>query len=100
PQIVENFDGKDLTINEALNITIAAEEFPELASYKGHTLITTDGTTLLGADNKAGIVEIMTAMHYLIQHPEIKHGEIRIAFTPDEEIGRGPQKFDVEKFNA
>src|SRR5699024_9665934 len=75
-------------------------EFPELPSYKGHTLITTDGTTLLGADNKAGIAEIMTAMEYLKTHPEIEHGDIRVAFTPDEEIGRGPHKFDVERFGA
>ncbi|MFD1850843.1 peptidase T [Oceanobacillus bengalensis] len=100
PQIVENFDGNDITLNEKLNIILSAKEFPELPSYKGHTLITTDGTTLLGADNKAGIAEIMTAMNYLIQHPEIKHGRIRVAFTPDEEIGRGPHKFDVKRFNA
>ncbi|MET1138645.1 M20/M25/M40 family metallo-hydrolase, partial [Bacillus subtilis] len=73
---------------------------PELHEYKGHTLITTDGTTLLGADNKAGIAEIMTAMAYLIEHPEVKHGKIRVAFTPDEEIGRGPHKFDVAAFGA
>ena len=79
---------------------MSTEEYPELHNYKGHTLITTDGTTLLGADNKAGIAEIMTAMEYLIQNPDIKHGDIRVAFTPDEEIGRGPHKFDVEKFNA
>ncbi|MFD1038270.1 peptidase T [Virgibacillus byunsanensis] len=98
PQIVENFDGKDLNLNE--DVILSATEFPELPSYKGHTLITTDGTTLLGADNKAGITEIMTAMEYLINHPEVKHGKIRVAFTPDEEIGRGPHKFDVERFNA
>lgn len=100
PQVIENFDGNDITLNEKLNIVLSAKEFPELPSYKGHTLITTDGTTLLGADNKAGIAEIMTAMNYLIQHPEIEHGQIRIAFTPDEEIGRGPHKFDVERFGA
>jgi len=100
PQLVENFDGNDITLNKEQNIILSAKEFPELPSYKGHTLITTDGTTLLGADNKAGITEIMTAMHYLIEHPEIKHGKIRVAFTPDEEIGRGPHKFDVERFNA
>ncbi|WP_042220494.1 peptidase T [Oceanobacillus manasiensis] len=100
PQLVENFDGNSLTLNEALNVVLTPEDFPELPSYKGHTLITTDGTTLLGADNKAGIAEIMTAMHYLIEHPEIKHGKIRVAFTPDEEIGRGPHKFDVERFDA
>ncbi|WP_010651847.1 peptidase T [Oceanobacillus massiliensis] len=100
PQIVDNFDGNDLILNEKLNVVLSSKEFPELSGYKGHTLITTDGTTLLGADNKAGIAEIMTAMNYLIQHPEIKHGKIRVAFTPDEEIGRGPHKFDVERFNA
>jgi tripeptide aminopeptidase len=79
---------------------MTTKDFPSLPSYKGHTLITTDGTTLLGADNKAGIAEIMTAMSYLIQHQEIKHGKVRVAFTPDEEIGRGPHKFDVAAFNA
>ncbi|SFB07469.1 MULTISPECIES: peptidase T [unclassified Bacillus (in: firmicutes)] len=100
PQIVENYDGKDIVLNENLHIVMSVNDFPQLTNYKGHTLITTDGTTLLGADNKAGIAEIMTAMAYLIQHPEIKHGKIRIAFTPDEEIGRGPHKFDVAAFNA
>jgi len=100
PQIVENFDGKDLTLNEEIGVVLSAADFPELPDYQGHTLITTDGTTLLGADNKAGIAEIMTAMHYLINHPEIEHGKIRVAFTPDEEIGRGPHKFDVGRFNA
>ncbi|MFB1097593.1 peptidase T [Terribacillus sp. JSM ZJ617] len=100
PQVIENFDGNDITLNEKLDVVLSAAEFPELPGYKGHTLMTTDGTTLLGADNKAGIAEIMTAMEYLIQHPEIKHGKIRIAFTPDEEIGRGPHKFDVEAFGA
>lgn len=100
PQIVENYDGNDITLNESLNIILSTEQFPNLKNYKGHTLITTDGTTLLGADNKAGITEIITAMNYLIQNPEIKHGKIRVAFTPDEEIGRGPHKFDVERFNA
>jgi tripeptide aminopeptidase len=100
PQIIENFDGNDIILNEELNIVLSSDEFPELPSYQGHTLMTTDGTTLLGADNKAGIAEIMTAMAYLIKHPEIKHGDIRVAFTPDEEIGRGPHKFDVKKFNA
>ena len=98
PQIIENYDGKDITLNP--NVTMSTKDFPSLPSYKGHTLITTDGTTLLGADNKAGIAEIMTAMSYLIQHPEIKHGKVRVAFTPDEEIGRGPHKFDVAAFNA
>ncbi|MBT2662079.1 peptidase T [Bacillus sp. ISL-45] len=100
PQIVENFDGNQIILNEEQNIILSPADFPELPKYKGHTLITTDGTTLLGADNKAGIAEIMTAMAYLIKHPEIKHGRLRIAFTPDEEIGRGPHKFDVEAFNA
>ncbi|WP_433745703.1 peptidase T [Falsibacillus pallidus] len=100
PQIVEDYNGEDIVLNKEQNIVMSTNDFPELPSYKGHTLITTDGTTLLGADNKAGITEIMTAMNYLIQHPEIKHGKIRVAFTPDEEIGRGPHKFDVEAFNA
>lgn len=100
PQIVENYDGNDITLNESLHIIMKTKDFPQLPKYKGHTLITTDGTTLLGADNKAGIAEIMTAMAFLIKHPEIKHGKIRVAFTPDEEIGRGPHKFDVEAFNA
>lgn len=100
PQVWENYDGNDLVLNEAKQIVMTTKENPELLNYVGHTLITTDGTTLLGADNKAGIAEIMTAMEYLINHPEIKHGDIRIAFTPDEEIGRGPHHFDVEKFNA
>jgi tripeptide aminopeptidase len=99
-QVVENYDGKDIVLNENLHIVLTTNDFPQMANYKGHTLITTDGTTLLGADNKAGIAEIMTAMDYLIQHPEIKHGKIRVAFTPDEEIGRGPHKFDVAAFNA
>ncbi|WP_050613447.1 peptidase T [Bacillus testis] len=100
PQIWENYDGGDIVLNEKLNVILSPKEFPELSGYKGHTLITTDGTTLLGADDKAGMAEIMTAMDYLIKHPEIKHGKVRVAFTPDEEIGRGPHKFDVEAFNA
>ncbi|MEC1596165.1 peptidase T [Bacillus spizizenii] len=100
PQIIENYDGKDIVLNEQLQVILSPDQYPELPGYKGHTLITTDGTTLLGADNKAGIAEIMTAMDYLIKHPEIKHGTIRVAFTPDEEIGRGPHKFDVKRFNA
>lgn len=100
PQIIENYDGTEITLNKALHIVLSPKDFPELVNYKGHTLITTDGTTLLGADNKSGIAEIMTAMAYLILHPEIKHGKIRVAFTPDEEIGRGPHKFDVNAFNA
>lgn len=100
PQIIENYDGSDIVLNEALSVVLSPNDFPELAQYKNHTLITTDGTTLLGADNKAGVAEIMTAMHYLLRHPEIKHGKIRVAFTPDEEIGKGPHKFDVAAFNA
>ncbi|CAN2249107.1 peptidase T [Bacillus vallismortis] len=100
PQIVESYDGKDIVLNEKLQVILSPDQYPELTGYKGHTLITTDGTTLLGADNKAGVAEIMTAMDYLIKHPEIKHGTIRVAFTPDEEIGRGPHKFDVKRFNA
>ncbi|PGS55243.1 peptidase T [Bacillus sp. AFS041924] len=100
PGLVENYDGKDIVLNESLNIVLSKSHSPELSKYIGHTLITTDGTTLLGADNKAGIAEIMTAMDYLVQHPEIKHGKIRVAFTPDEEIGRGPHKFDVKAFDA
>ncbi|MDR7002541.1 peptidase T [Neobacillus niacini] len=100
PQIHENYDGSDITLNEALKVVLSPKDFPSLPDYKGHTLITTDGTTLLGADNKAGVAEIMTAMAYLIKHPEIKHGKVRVAFTPDEEIGRGPHKFDVARFNA
>ncbi|MGE7053945.1 peptidase T [Paenibacillus glucanolyticus] len=100
PQIIEHYDGLDIILNRAQNIVLSPRDFPELSGYKGHTLVTTDGTTLLGADDKAGIAEIMTAMAYLIQHPELKHGTIRVAFTPDEEIGRGPHKFDVEAFGA
>lgn len=100
PQIVENYDGSDIVLNDALHIVLSPKDFPSLEQYKGHTLVTTDGTTLLGADNKAGVTEIMTAMAYLIKHPEIKHGKVRVAFTPDEEIGRGPHKFDVSAFNA
>ncbi|QED47284.1 peptidase T [Cytobacillus dafuensis] len=100
PQIHEKYDGNDITLNNELHIVLSPKDFPSLIQYKGHTIITTDGTTLLGADNKAGIAEIMTAMTYLINHPEIKHGKIRVAFTPDEEIGRGPHKFDVAAFNA
>ncbi|MCE4955858.1 peptidase T [Macrococcoides caseolyticum] len=98
PQLIDNYDGQDITLKNGL--VIEKSKFPELEIYKGHTLMTTDGKTLLGADNKAGITEIMTAIEYLIQHPEIKHGKIRFGFTPDEEIGRGPHKFDVERFGA
>lgn len=100
PQIVENYDGGDVILNKELGIVLSPEAFPSLKNYKGQTLITTDGTTLLGADDKAGVAEIMTAMNYLIQHPEIKHGKVRVAFTPDEEIGRGPHKFNVDRFGA
>ncbi|WP_372663697.1 peptidase T [Cohnella sp.] len=100
PQIVEHYNGKDIILNEELQIVLSPRDFPELAAYEGQTLITTDGTTLLGADDKAGMTEIMTAMAYLIKHPEIKHGKVRVAFTPDEEIGRGPHRFDVTAFNA
>ncbi|MFX3617748.1 MAG: peptidase T [Sporolactobacillus sp.] len=100
PQLIESYDGKDIVLNQAKNIILSPATFPELKKYIGHTLITTDGTTLLGADDKSGVTEIMTAMDYLLQHPEVKHGRIRIAFTPDEEIGRGPHKFDVQAFDA
>ncbi len=100
PQIIENYDGKDIVLNKEKNIILSPNYFSDLLLYKGQTLITTDGNTLLGADDKAGITEIITAMEYLIQHPEIKHGKIRVGFTPDEEIGRGADKFDVEKFGA
>ncbi|MBB4118822.1 tripeptide aminopeptidase [Mesonia hippocampi] len=100
PQLVENYDGKDIMLNAEENIVLSPDYFEDLLQYKGQTLITTDGTTLLGADDKAGVTEIVTAMEYLVKHPEIKHGEIRICFTPDEEIGRGAHKFDVKKFGA
>jgi len=100
PQLIENYDGKDIILNKDENIILSPSYFDDLLLYKGQTLITTDGTTLLGADDKAGITEIVSAMEYLIQHPEIKHGRIRIGFTPDEEIGRGAHKFDVKKFGA
>lgn len=100
PQIVENYNGKDIVLNKEQNIVLSPSYFDDLLLYKGQTLITTDGTTLLGADDKAGICEIVSAMEYLINHPEIKHGKIRVGFTPDEEIGRGAHKFDVKKFGA
>ncbi|MBR2570424.1 MAG: peptidase T [Paenibacillus sp.] len=100
PQLVTDYDGADIILNEEKQVVLSPKEFPELAQYKGHTLMTTDGATLLGADDKAGIAEIMTAMNYLILHPEIKHGRIRVAFTPDEEIGLGPHRFDVDTFGA
>ncbi|WP_203338969.1 peptidase T [Planococcus beijingensis] len=98
PQRIDNYDGQDIPLNDSIAMTVS--DFPALKNYVGHTLITTDGTTLLGADNKAGVAEIMTAMEYLNAHPEIEHGTIRVAFTPDEEIGRGPHKFDVKRFDA
>ncbi|WP_147676407.1 peptidase T [Algibacter pacificus] len=100
PQIIEKYNGKDIVLNEEQNIILSPDYFEDLLQYKGQTLITTDGTTLLGADDKAGICEIVSAMEYLVNHPEIKHGKIRVGFTPDEEIGRGAHKFDVEKFGA
>lgn len=100
PKIIENYDGKDIVLNLEKNIVLSSSYFDDLLQYIGQTLITTDGTTLLGADDKAGITEIVTAMEYLIQHPEIKHGSLKIGFTPDEEIGRGAHKFDVKKFDA
>ena len=100
PQIHENYDGGEIVLNREKNMVLSPDYFPELKKFKGQTLITTDGTTLLGADDKAGAAEIMTAMDYLLKHPEIKHGKIRVAFNPDEEIGRGAHKFDVQKFGA
>ncbi len=100
PQIIKNYDGKDIILNADKNLILSPDYFEDLLMYKGQTLITTDGTTLLGADDKAGITEIMEAMLHLINNPQIKHGNIRVGFTPDEEIGRGAHKFDVEKFGA
>lgn len=100
PRIVENYNGEDIVLNREQNIVLSPREFEDLLLYKGQDLIVTDGTTLLGADDKAGIAEIITAMEYLIQNPEIKHGKIRVGFTPDEEIGRGAHHFDVAKFGA
>ncbi|MFI8378204.1 peptidase T [Leeuwenhoekiella sp. NPDC079379] len=100
PQIIENYDGKDIVLNTELDIILSPDDFDDLLQYEGQTLITTDGTTLLGADDKAGITEIMEAVQYLKNHPEIEHGTIRVGFTPDEEIGRGAHKFDVTKFGA
>ena len=100
PKIIKDYKGGDITLNAEKNIVLRTADFPELNDYIGHDLITTDGTTLLGADDKAGIAEIITAMEYLIQNPEIPHGKIKIGFTPDEEIGRGADFFDVEKFGA
>ena len=100
PQIHKNYDGKPIVLNKKLNIVLSPDEFPSLLNHVGEDLITTDGTTLLGADDKAGIAEIVTAIEYLIEHPEIEHGKIRVCFTPDEEIGRGADLFDVKKFGA
>jgi len=100
PRIVENYDGEDVVLNRELGIKIPVADFPEIRQYKGQTLVVTDGTTLLGADDKAGVAEIMNAVQYIVEHPEFRHGEIKIGFTPDEEIGRGVDKFDVEKFGA
>lgn len=100
PRIHKNYDGGDIILNESEQIILSPSYFEDLLLYKGQTLITTDGTTLLGADDKAGVAEIVSAMEYLIRHPEIKHGKIRVGFTPDEEIGKGAHKFDVEKFGA
>ncbi|KGM99343.1 peptidase T [Clostridium botulinum] len=100
PKFVENYDGKDIVLNSEKNIVLKVKDFPEIKDYIGKTLITTDGTTLLGADDKAGVAEIITAIEYLIENPQIKHGTIKVAFTPDEEIGAGADYFDVKKFNA
>lgn len=100
PQVIPNYDGGDIILNKERDIVLSPSYFKDLLQYKGQTIITTDGTTLLGADDKAGITEIVTAMEYLIKNPHIKHGKIRVGFTPDEEIGRGAHKFDVAKFGA
>ncbi len=100
PQVVENYDGGEILLNRDKRIFLSPADFPELRNYKGQTLITTDGTTLLGADDKAGVTIIMSAVEYLLEHPEIRHGDIRIGFTPDEEIGRGADHFNVKAFKA
>ena len=100
PQVIENYNGKAIVLNAEQNIVLSPDYFEDLLLYKGQTLITTDGTSLLGADDKAGVCEIVSAMEYIVQHPEIKHGPIKVGFTPDEEIGRGAHKFDVNKFGA
>lgn len=100
PQVVNNYDGGDILLNKSTGLTLKTADFPEIMQYKGQTIITTDGTTLLGADDKAGIAEIMTAMEYLVKHPEIKHGTVKFGFTPDEEVGRGVDFFDVKNFGA
>lgn len=100
PQIVKGYDGGDIVLNKEKNIVLSPKHFPKLRNYIGEDLITTDGTTLLGADDKAGVAEIMTAIEYIVNNPDIKHGDIKVGFTPDEEIGRGADKFDVKKFDA
>ena len=100
PRLVENYDGKDVLLNAEKNIILSPSDFPELREYQGQTLIVTDGTTLLGADDKAGVTEIMAAIEYYVNHPEIEHGTIKVGFTPDEEVGRGVDFFDVKKFGA
>lgn len=100
PRIIENYDGEDICLNKEASIWLSVKEFPEMKRYKGQTLITTDGTTLLGADDKAGVAEIMTMASWFLAHPEEKHGKICIAFTPDEEVGRGADRFDVAGFGA
>ena len=100
PQIIRDYDGSDIELKGVPGLALKPSEFPELLDHKGETLITTDGTTLLGADDKAGVAEIMNAVQYIMEHPEFKHGEIKVGFTPDEEIGRGVVKFDVKKFGA
>lgn len=100
PQIIKDYDGKDIELKGVPGLSLKPSEFPELLNHKGETIITTDGTTLLGADDKAGVAEIMNAVQYIVEHPEFKHGDIKIGFTPDEEIGRGVVKFDVKRFGA
>ncbi len=100
PRIVENYDGNDIILNEKENIVLSPKQFPELTMYRGQSLVVTNGLTLLGADDKAGIAEIMTALDYFIKNPDVKHGKVRIAFNPDEEIGLGAHHFDVEKFGC
>ncbi|MGL5257453.1 MAG: peptidase T [Proteocatella sp.] len=100
PQVIENYDGNDIVLNKELNIVMKVSDFPYLKDFTGHTLVTTDGTTLLGADDKAGIAEIIAVLEYFIENPDVKHGDIKICFTPDEEIGNGTAGFDVKKFDA
>ncbi len=100
PQIIENYDGSNILLNKEMGLSLKVADFPELSQYHGQTIITTDGTTLLGADDKAGIAEIMAAAQFIVENPDFKHGDIKIGFTPDEEVGRGVVKFDVEKFGA